>query len=304
MVTEITAKTILNHVKQPDTWFGLKYNMNLYRGCQHQCIYCDSRSECYRLGDLAEIRVKTNALEILADALPRKKVRGTIGFGSMNDLYMPVEVEYELGRGALAIIRKNQFPVHILTKSDLVLRDLDLLEDISRIYAAVSFTITTADDELAAKVEPGAPRPSARYMAMRKLADAGVLTGVTMMPILPFLEDDPENIRQIVRRAAEAGAGYIIPAFGMTLRPGSREYYYQQLDRHFPGVKDRYIRTYGNSYQCSVPNWQELHEIFQEEISRAGIVSRIPVFPPERIKKKTTQIALFGDDTIHPGDPI
>jgi DNA repair photolyase len=295
MVTEITAKTILNHVKQPDTWFGLKYNMNLYRGCQHQCIYCDSRSECYRLGDLAEIRVKINALDLLDDVLPRKRVRGTIGFGSMNDLYMPVERKYKLGRGALEIIRHHQFPVHILTKSDLVLRDREILADINKVYAAVSFTITTADDDLASIIEPGAPRPSARYRAMRELADAGILTGVTMMPILPYLEDNPENIQRIVHLAAEAGASYIIPAFGMTLRPGSRDYYYQKLDQHFPGLKDRYIKTYGDSYQCSSPNWEQLNEVFQKEIAQKGLLSRIPVFPPQKVTKKTSQMRLFGE---------
>ena len=295
MTTEIKAKTILNHVKQPDNWFGLKYNMNLYRGCQHQCIYCDSRSECYRLGDLADIRVKVNALELLEDALPRKRVRGTIGFGSMNDLYMPIEKEYRLARGALEIIQHYQFPVHILTKSDLVVRDIDVLSEINQMYAAVSFTITTADDELASKVEPGAPLPSSRFRAMRELADAGILTGVTMMPILPFLEDDPENIRQIVQRAADSGATYIIPAFGMTLRPGSRDYYYQQLDQLFPGVKEKYIRAFGDSYQCNVPNWKQLDEVFQEEIVQAQINSRIPVFKPEKMIKKSNQISLFGE---------
>ena len=295
MVTEITAKTILNHVKQPDSWFGLKYNMNLYRGCQHQCIYCDSRSECYRLGDLADIRVKVNALELLDDALPRKRVRGTIGFGSMNDPYMPVEKKYRLTGGALEIIRAHNFPVHILTKSDLVLRDLDLLSEINQTYAAVSFTITTSDDDLAGKVEPGAPLPSARYEAMRVLADAGILTGVTMMPILPFLEDDPENIRQIVQKATDNGASYIIPAFGMTLRPGSRDFYYQKLDLLFPGVKKKYIQAFGDSYQCSAPNWRQLGEVFEEEINRAGIRSKIPVFEPERVIKSSNQIPLFGE---------
>jgi DNA repair photolyase len=295
MTTEIKAKTILNHVKQPDNWFGLKYNMNLYRGCQHQCIYCDSRSECYRLGDLADIRVKVNALELLEDALPRKRVRGTIGFGSMNDLYMPIEKEYRLARGAMEIIQHYQFPVHILTKSDLVVRDIDVLSEINQMYAAVSFTITTADDELARKVEPGAPLPSSRFRAMRELADAGILTGVTMMPILPFLEDDPENIRQIVQRAADSGATYIIPAFGMTLRPGSRDYYYQQLDQLFPGVKEKYIRAFGDSYQCNVPNWKQLDEVFQDEIVQAQISSRITIYKPEKMIKKSNQISLFGE---------
>ena len=295
MIIEVTAKTILNHVKQPDPWFGLKYNMNLYRGCQHQCIYCDSRSECYRLGNLADIRVKVNALDLLADALPRKRVRGTIGFGSMNDPYMPVEREYRLTRGALQIISNHQFPVHILTKSDLVLRDLELLIKISQIYAAVSFTITTADDNLANKVEPGAPLPSARYRAMRQLAKAGVLTGVTMMPILPFLEDDPESIQLIIRKAKENGAAYIIPAFGMTLRPGSRDYYYQKLDQLFPGIKEKYIQTFGEDYQCNVPNWRHLNDIFQEGMEMADLVSVMPVFTPEQRVGKINQLPLFKE---------
>jgi DNA repair photolyase len=295
MVIEIKSKTILNHVKQPDHWFGLKYNMNLYRGCQHQCIYCDSRSECYQLGDLAQIRVKTNSLELLEDALPRKRVLGTIGFGSMNDPYMPVEKEYRLVRGALEIISNHGFPVHILTKSDLVLRDKDLLQAIGEVYAAVSFTITTADDALAGKVEPGAPRPSKRFQAMRDLADAGVLTGVTLMPVLPFLEDDPENIIQIVREAKRNGASYIIPAFGMTLRPGSRDYFYQRLDELFPGTKEKYVQAYGDSYQCNVPNWRELNEIFNDEMKSAGLETKIEVFEPRKKTKENSQLSLFED---------
>jgi DNA repair photolyase len=295
MVTEITSKTILNHVKQPDHWFGLKYNMNLYRGCQHQCIYCDSRSECYQLGDLAEIRVKTNGLELLEDALPRKRILGTIGFGSMNDPYMPVEKEYRMVRGALKIISRQGFPVHILTKSDLVLRDLELLQAIGKVYAAVSFTITTADDVLAGKVEPGAPRPTKRFQAMKALADAGILTGVTMMPVLPFLEDNPENIIRIVREAKSHGASYIIPAFGLTLRPGSRDYFYQKLDMLFPGLKQEYIQEFGDSYQCNVPNWRELSEIFSEEMETAGLDTKIPVFEPRKKKSENPQLPLFED---------
>jgi DNA repair photolyase len=292
-ITEITAKTILNHVKQPDTWFGLKYNMNLYRGCQHQCIYCDSRSDCYRIENFAEIQVKVNALTLLEDVLPRKRIRGTIGFGSMNDPYMPVEKEYRMTGQALEIIARHDFPIHILTKSNLVLRDQVLIKEISNVYAAVSFTITTADDDLAAKLEPGAPLPSARFEAMRRLANAGIRTGVTMMPLLPFLEDSEENIRQIVSRAHACGATYIIPAFGVTLRPGSRDYYYRELDQRFPGLKEKYIQQYGDQYQCSVPNWQELNRIFQEEINQAGILSKMPVFELNKRIEKTKQMTLF-----------
>jgi len=293
MIEEITAKTILNHVKQPDPWFGLKYNMNLYRGCQHQCVYCDSRSDCYRIKDFAKIQVKINALDLLEGVLPRKRVRGTIGFGSMNDPYMPVERVYRLTRKSLEIISANEFPVHILTKSDLVLRDIDLLVEISNVYAAVSFTITTADDELAQKLEPGAPLPSQRFQAMGKLAKAGVLTGVTMMPILPFLEDSEENLLKIISFSKENGATYIIPSFGVSLRPGSREYYYQKLDRHFPGIKEKYIKQYGNQYQCNIPNWQKMNILFQEEINRINISARIPVHEPKNIIGLSKQMRLF-----------
>jgi len=294
-ITEITAKTILNHVKQPDTWFGLKYNMNLYRGCQHQCIYCDSRSECYRIEDFSQIEVKINALELLEDALPRKRMIGTIGFGAMNDPYMPVEKEYRMTGQALEIIRDQQFPVHILTKSDLILNDLDILKEISQVYGAVSFTITTADDDLARILEPGAPLPSARFKAMKELSKAGILTGVTMMPVLPFIEDTPENIRGIVKQAGENGASYIIPAIGVSLRPGSRDYFYNKLDIHFPGIKEKYIQQYGDEYQCSSPNWRELNDIFIKEIEELSIRSNIPVFDPVKRTKNSSQIPLFSD---------
>ena len=293
MITEISAKTILNHVKQPDTWFGLKYNMNLYRGCQHQCIYCDSRSDCYRIDNFAEIQVKINALELLDDVLPRKRILGTIGFGSMNDPYMPVEKDYRMTRSALEIIKHHKFPVHILTKSELVLRDIDLLITIGELYTAVSFTITTSYDELAKKIEPGASLPSARFQAMRKLADSGILTGVTMMPILPFLEDSKENIKDILSMAKDSGASYIIPAFGVSLRPGSRDYYYQKLDLLYPGVKEKYIREYGDSYQCSVPEWRILNQVFEDEIKHLKLLSRIPVFESVKRSSKAKQIPLF-----------
>jgi DNA repair photolyase len=295
MITEIRAKTILNHVKQPDTWFGLKYNMNLYRGCQHQCIYCDSRSDCYRIEDFSRIEVKINALELLEDDLPRKRMLGTIGFGSMNDPYMPIEKHYRMTGQALEIILRHQFPVHILTKSDLVLRDLEILQDIRKVYAAVSFTITTADDQLAAILEPGAPLPSARFKAMKELARAGILTGLTMMPILPFLEDDPQDIRQIIRQAGHNGASYIIPAFGVSLRSGSRDYFYNKLEVHFPGVKESYVRQFGDSYQCGCPDWPKLNTLFQQEINSLNMKSHIPVFNPVKRIKNQQQIKLFSE---------
>jgi DNA repair photolyase len=293
MIKEIHTKTILNHVKQPDTYFGLKYNMNLYRGCQHQCIYCDSRSECYQIENFADIHVKINAVDLLADDLPRKRMRGTIGFGSMNDPYMPIERQYKLCRRSLEVIAEHQFPVHIITKSDLVLRDLDLLKEIKKTYAAVSFTITAADDEVSKKVEPGAPPSSARFAAMQALSKAGIHTGLTMMPILPFIQDTEENVTRLVEMAHQAGAEYILPWFGMTLRAGSRDWYYDQLDKRFPGVKQKYVRQFGGRYECNSPDWRKLDNVFQKLVYKIGIQTQMPIFTPEKITKKSKQLPLF-----------
>ena len=290
MIKEITAKVLLNPVKQPDDWFGLKYNMNLYRGCQHQCIYCDSRSECYQIENFSDVLVKVNALELLRNELPRKRVKGTIGTGSMNDPYMPLEAQRNLTGQALQVIAEHRFPVHIITKSDLVLRDLPTIREINQVYAAVTFTITTADDMLGKKIEPGAARVSARFRAMQILAENGVLTGVTLMPVLPFLEDNVENIRQIVTRAHEAGASYIIPSFGMTLRDRQREYYFGKLDRLFPGLRREYDKEFGHQYRLPANNAQELEKEFHELCDHFGIATRIPQFQPEQ----GMQIPLFN----------
>lgn len=290
MIREIQAKVLLSHVKQPDDWFGLKYNMNLYRGCQHRCIYCDSRSECYRIEDFDhEILVKANAIDLLRKELASKRVKGTIGTGSMNDPYMPVEADVNLTGQALDAIAEFRFPVHVMTKSDLVLRDLDTLCRINRVYTAVSFTITTADDELGRKLEPGAPLVSKRFRAMKALAEHGIRTGVTMMPILPFIEDDEENVRQIVEQAHAHGASYVIPWFGMSLRDRQRAYYYERLDQLFPGLKREYQRVYGDQYSCQGPNVDRLTTLFEELCERHGISTRVEPYQPV----SATQMTLF-----------
>ena len=289
MITEIHAKTLLATIKQPDPWFGLKYNLNLYRGCQHQCIYCDSRSECYQIENFSDILVKTNAIELLENELRRKRVKGTIGTGSMNDPYMPLEATHNLTGRALQVIAAHAFPVHIITKGTLVLRDLPVLQDIARTYAAVSMTITTADDELGRQVEPGAPRPSERFAALEKLSAAGIITGITMMPILPFIEDNPENIRLIVQKAANHGAKYILAAFGVTLRDRQREYFYQQLERRFPGLKEKYQRAFANRYNAPARDAHRLETQFKELCATSGIALRMPVYEP----RVATQPQLF-----------
>ena len=280
MIHEITAKTLLSSSKRPDPWFGIKYTMNLYRGCQHQCIYCDSRSECYQIENFADVLVKVNAIELLKKELPRKRVKGTIGTGSMSDPYLPLEATRRLTAQALEVIAEQQFPLHALTKSDLVLRDVGTLRRIAQTYAAVSFTITTADDELGKQVEPGAPLVSRRFAAMSKLAEAGLLTGVLMMPILPFIEDNPENITTLVTRAQACGASYILAAFGMTLRDRQRAYYYTQLDRLFPGLRKQYEQQFGLRYSAGARAAQHLEQIFNEACARYGIATRMPFYEP------------------------
>ena len=290
-INYIESKSILSKLRSEDNYLGIAYSMNLYRGCQHGCIYCDTRSSCYRLGDIFQIAVKKNALELLGSELMMKRQRkGTIGTGSMNDPYMPLEKKMKLTRGALELIAKHRFPVHVMTKGNLVTRDVDVLQDISRTYAAVSFTITTADDDLAGKLEPYAPPPSARFKAMEKLAKQGIYTGVTLMPVLPFINDSIEDMEEIVEKAAAAGASYILPMFGVTLRSGSRQYFYNQVDQLFPKMSKRYQTYFADRYECISPNEYYLNLNFTEKIEALGISSQMKFYNPE---EGNEQLSLF-----------
>ena len=291
MIREITAKTLLQTVRQPDPWFGLKYSFNLYRGCQHQCIYCDSRSECYQIEDFNhDVLVKVNAIELLERELAHKRVVGTIGTGSMNDPYMPLEASRGLTQRALQVIAAARFPVHIITKSDLVLRDLLLLKQINKVYAAVSISITTAEDELSRKLEPGAPPSSARFRALEILALNGIPCGVTMMPLLPFLEDSLENMEAILSRAAACGARYVLPAFGLTLRDRQRAYFYAQLERLFPGLREQYEQRYGERYQANSPQAPRLRQAFGELLQKYALAGEMPKY---RVEQEAVQMGLF-----------
>jgi DNA repair photolyase len=281
-IKEIKAKTLLANVRDDD-WFGLRYNMNLYRGCEHGCIYCDSRSECYGLDHFGrEVWVKVNALALLEDELSRKRERGTVGTGSMNDPYTPsAERAYRLTGRALELLAAFRFPVHLITKSSMVLDDLETLRAIhAETLAVVSFTITAADDDLARKIEPGAPPPSARFDTMAKLAGAGIATGLTMMPVLPFIADNAANVTAIIERAADAGASYVLPWFGMTLRDRQRAYFYRALDRLFPGVRAEYERAFGGSYSANSPRAASLYALAGELCGRYGLVQEVPRWPP------------------------
>lgn len=277
-VPVIFAKTILTKVKDGSQWFGVDYNMNIYRGCSHGCIYCDSRSSCYRNDDFDRVKVKENALAVIRENLrSRRRSPGVIATGAMSDPYNPLERELRLTRGALELIASAGFGVAIDTKGDLVVRDADVLRQIGRNSpAVVKITITTADEDLCAKIEPNAPSSRSRFAALRCLSRAGVYCGVLMMPLLPLVNDTPENVLAVLRAAADAGARFVYPGFGLSMRDGQREYLHEKLDDISPGLGVRYARVFGDRYRCPSPRARELSAIFASECERLGLLYRMP----------------------------
>ena len=270
----IPAKTIVQRTKSGE-WFGIDYNMNIYKGCCHGCIYCDSRSECYGIEAFDEVRAKQDALRIIRDDLHRKVKPGVVGTGAMSDPYNPFERELQLTRHALELIDAYGFGVAIATKSPLVTRDADLLKEISsHSPVLVKLTITTADDALCAKIEPHVARSSERFSAIEMLRAQGIFAGILLMPVLPFLEDHEENIAAIVSKAADVGARFIYPAFGMTLRQNQREWYYQKLEELFPGegLRQKYENRFGTRYECRSPHAKKLFAYFASLCDEKGIL--------------------------------
>jgi len=292
----IQAKTILTKVKNGNMWYGIHYNMNLYRGCPHRCIYCDSRSNCYHIDHFDIVRGKENALAILERELSQKKEKGIIGIGSMSDTYHPLELEYEQTRGALKLIAKYGFGVSIDTKSDLILRDIDLLKKIQlRNHVIVKFTITTPHDELSKKIEENVCVSSKRLQAIKTLSEHGIFVGIMMNPVLPFITDNKDDIKTLVRLAHENGAKFIHTYMGMTLRENQRDYYYEKLDQYFPGMKEQYMKYYGNRYCCEVLHSKELYQVFINECNRYGILYKMNdiIHAYQRERKGNEQITLF-----------
>lgn len=252
-----------------------KNGMNLYRGCSHGCIYCDSRSRCYHMEHAFEdIEVKENALELLEYALRHKRKKCMIGTGSMTDPYIPLEMEIGNVRKALRLIRDYGFGFTVITKSDRILRDLDLLREINeRTKCVVQMTLTTYDEALCKKIEPNVSTTGERFAALKKLRDAGIPTVVWLTPILPFLNDTEDNISGILDMCAEAKVyGVICFGMGLTLREGNREYFYGQLDRLFPGKKEKYIQAFGNRYVAASPDNDRLMRLFYRKCEAGGIV--------------------------------
>lgn len=248
--------------------------MNLYRGCQHGCIYCDSRSRCYQMDHRFEdIEVKENALALLEQALKAKRKPCMIGTGAMTDPYTPIEHQLGMTRSALELIRKYGFGVTIQTKSHHILRDLDILEQINAQAKAVAqMTLTTFDDSLCRILEPNVSTTSQRFEALCRLRDAGIPTVVWLCPLLPFINDTEDNMLGILDLCSRAGVkGIIYFGAGLTLRDGNREYFYSQLDRHFPGLKLRYIQTYGTSYELPSPSRAHLDRLYHDFCEKHGI---------------------------------
>ncbi len=250
--------------------------MNIYRGCTHGCIYCDSRSLCYQFTHpFEDIEVKKNAPELLEQALRSKRRKCMIGTGAMSDPYMHCEEELGLTRKCLEIILKYGFGAAVQTKSDRILRDIDLLDEINRTAkCVVQMTLTTYDDGLCGILEPNVCNTKRRIEVLKAMRDRGIPTIVWMTPILPFINDTAENVRAILEECVKAGVrGVIDFGMGMTLREGDREYYYKALDRHFPGMKERYIRRYGNAYELQSPNAKELTALFRKICGENGLLS-------------------------------
>ena len=274
------------------------YGMNIYRGCSHGCIYCDSRSKCYQFTHpFEDIEVKRNAPELLEKALRSKRKKCMIGTGAMSDPYMHCEEELRLTRKCLDIIHRYGFGAAIQTKSDRILRDIDLLDEINRsAKCVVQITLTTYDDALCRIIEPNVCSTRRRIEVLEKMQERGIPTVVWLTPVLPFINDTEENITSILNECARTGVkGVIDFGMGLTLREGDREYYYAALDKHFPGMKARYIQRYGNAYELPSPKAKELSAIFRRICRENGIIS-----DPEacfrymrELSEKHSQISIF-----------
>ena len=273
--------------------------MNLYRGCVHGCIYCDSRSSCYHMDHAFEdVAVKRNAIALLEDALRRRRKPCMIGAGSMTDPYIPLEEELGHVRQALELVLRYGFGITLITKSARVLRDLDLLAAINRrTKCVVQMTLTTYDEALCRKLEPHVSTTRERFQALLRLREAGIPTIVWLCPILPFINDTRENLEGVLDLCLQAGVcGVVCFGMGVTLREGSREYFYAQLDRHFPGMKERYIAAYGSRYLLESPNSRQLTALFHDVCRRGGVVhDNDSVFQYLRtLEERTDQLSLFG----------
>lgn len=265
------------HFVQAKSLISSKNGMNLYRGCTHGCIYCDSRSKIYNMNhDFEDIEVKQNSLELLKKALKSKKEKCMIGTGSMTDPYIPLESKLEFFRNSLKLIYRYGFGFTCITKSDLILRDLDLLKKINeKAKTVVQITLTTADEDLCRKIEPNVCTTKRRVEVLKKLNDADIPTVVWLTPFLPYINDTEENINELLDYCIETNVkGIICFNIGLTLRDGNRQYFYKKLDESFPELKNRYIEKYGSSYVLESENNKELMDLFYKRTAENNILNK------------------------------
>ncbi len=291
----INAKHLLTPVRgSMEDFFYADWNMNLYRGCSHGCIYCDSRSACYQIDRFDTVRAKADAVAMLEAELRSKRTTGVITMGSMSDPYNPHEEQLQHTRQALELIRKYRFGAAFTTKSALCRRDAEILAEIAR-HAPVCarLTVTCADDALCRKIEPHVSVPSERFQAISALAGKDVFCGVWLNPVLPYLTDSEENIRQIVRMTADHGGRFVVCFFGMTLRTGNREYFFNALERDFPGIRRKYLQQYGNAYELVAPESQKLYDVFRDECAKQNLHWRFSDINREMFARMPEQISLF-----------
>lgn len=249
--------------------------MNIYRGCTHGCIYCDARSHCYGMDHIFEdIEVKANVLQLLEEALKKKRKKCMIGTGAMSDPYIHLEENLQNTRKCLEIIDKYGFGLAIQTKSNRILRDLELLRSINKkAKCVVQMTLTTYDEELCKIIEPNVSTTKERFEVLKIMRDNKIPTVVWLSPILPYINDTETNIRGILDYCIEAKVkGIIVFGIGLTLRNGNREYYYKNLDKHFKGLKEKYIREYGNSYEVLSKNHEKLMKIIKDTCQQNNII--------------------------------
>lgn len=263
------------HFVQAKSLLTQSNGINVYRGCMHGCVYCDSRSKCYQFThSFEDIEVKENAPELLEQILRKKRKKIMIGTGSMCDPYQPCERDLRITRRCLELIDRYGFGAAVLTKSDMILRDMDVLQSINqKAKAVVQTSLTIADEELSRKLEPGVCNSRRRYEVLKEFQRVGIPTVVWMTPILPFLTDTRENVDQILDWCIDADVkGIICWNLGMTLREGDREYYYRALNRYFPGLAQKYQAKYGNSYEVISDLSAEWMPVFHERCEKHGIL--------------------------------
>lgn len=292
----IKTRTIMTKSNQGNLWFGIDYHMNLYRGCSFGCIYCDSRSDVYHIKNFDKIKIKANALKILEEELATKKIKGVVSFGTLSDPYNELESDLCLTRGALELIKKYGFGVSIDTKSDLILRDIDLLKEIAKNNSVIiKISITTSDDKLAKILEPNVISSTKRFQVLKILRENNLYAGVLMTPVLPFITDKEENIKEMVKKSSQNNAKFIYTKLGLSLKSNVKDYYYEHIDKYYKGLVNDYKVVYNTSNYCKPLRYPEILEMFVKECNKYNLLCDMDEIIQDYKKDIPTnkQISLF-----------